>query len=284
MATYGARRKDRPSGSPEQLARGLAWLSVGLGIAQVLAPRTVSRLIGVPFPATLTILCGVREIATGIGILTQDDPAPWMRARVAGDALDLAGIAAGLMVPGADRRRIAVATAAIAGVTAADVYCSRALAEPGRRSTRHVIASIEVERAPGELYRFWRDLGNLPRLMPHLDSVQVLDDVHSHWVARGPAGSRVEWDSEIIDDAPDERLAWRSVEGSQNYNAGSVQFARSGSGTRVTVELLYDPPAGSLGAAVAKLLGRGADHDVHADLRAFKHFMESGKNPAAASS
>jgi uncharacterized membrane protein len=284
MATYGARRKTRASGSPEQLARGLAWLSIGLGIAQVLAPRTVARLVGVPIPVTLTMLCGVREIASGIGILTQEDPAPWMRARIAGDALDLAGIAAGLMIPDADRRRIAVATAAIAGVTAADVYCSRALSQHGRRSTRHVIASIQVDRSPGELYRFWRDLGNLPRLMPHLDSVQVLDEVHSHWIARGPAGTRVEWDSEIIDEAPDERLAWRSVEGSQIYNAGSVQFARAGSGTRVTVELLYDPPAGSLGAAVAKLLGGGADDDVHADLRAFKHFMESGQNPAAASS
>lgn len=282
MATYGA-RKNRAPGSPEQLARGLGWLSIGIGIAQVLAPRTVARLIGVPVPAALTMLCGVREIVSGIGILTQDDPAPWLRARVAGDALDLAGMGAGLMVPGADRRRIAVATAAIAGITAADVYCSRELALNGRRSPRHVIASIEVERAPDALYRFWRELSNFPRLMPHLASVQVLDDVHSHWIAQGPAETRVEWDSEIIDEVPNERLAWRSVDGSTIYNAGSVQFAPAGSGTRVTVELLYDPPAGSLGAALAQLLGRGVAGEVRADLRAFKHFMESDVRTAAAS-
>src|SRR5688500_7839839 len=163
MARYGARRKGRSNGSPEQLARGLGWLSIGIGIAQVLAPRTVSRLVGVPFPATLTVLCGVREIVSGIGILTQEDATPWMRARVAGDALDLAGLGVGLMVSGADRRRIGVATAAVAGITAADVYCSRELALRGRRSPRHVMASIDVDRAPDELYRYWRDLGNFPR-------------------------------------------------------------------------------------------------------------------------
>lgn len=282
MVRYGAGRKSRSSGSPEQLARGLGWLSIGIGIARVLAPRTVSRLVGVPVPAALTVLCGVREIVSGIGILTQEDAAPWMRARVAGDALDLAALSAGLAVPGADRRRVAVAAVAVAGITAADVYCNRELALHGGRSPRHVMASIEVDRAPEALYAFWRDLGNLPHLMPHLDSVQVLDDVHSHWVAKGPAGSRLEWDAEIIDDEPNARLAWRSVEGSRIYNAGSVQFAPIGKGTRITVELLYDPPAGSLTSALAKLLGRDAAGDVRADLRAFKHFMESGKPPAPA--
>ena len=283
MARYGARRKSRSAGTPEQLARGLGWLSIGLGIAQVVAPRTVAGLVGVPLPATLTVLYGLREIVSGIGILTQEDAAPWMKVRVAGDALDLAGLGAGLMMPSADRRRISVATAAVAGITAADVYCSRELALHGRRSPRHVMASIDVDRAPDELYRYWRDLDNFPRLMPHLDSVQALDDVHSHWVGRGPAGNRVEWDSEIIDDEPNQRLAWRSVEGSRIYNAGSVQFVPAGNGTRVTVELIYDPPAGSLGAALAKLVGRDDDADARADLRAFKLLMEGGRNstPAA---
>lgn len=265
--------------SPEQIARGLGWLSIGVGVAQIFVPRTISRLVGVPIPPALMVLCGVRELACGIGILRQDEPRPWLGVRIAGDALDLAGIAAGVLIPGADRRRIAVATAAVAGITAADVFCERELGRYRRRSPpRHVRASIEVARPPHDVYAFWRDLDNLPRVMPHLDSVQVLDEIHSHWVAKGPAGNRVEWDAEIIDDEPNERLAWRSVDGSRVYNAGSVELQpiRDG-GTRVTVDLIYDPPAGSVGVAIATLFGRDPARAVHADLRAFRHLLESGE-------
>jgi uncharacterized membrane protein len=272
-------RNRRGPMSPEQLARGLGWLSLGLGIAELLAPRTIGRLTGVPIPPTLARLYGAREIACGIGLLTQDEPTPWVQARVAGDALDLATVAAGVLVPGAPRRRVAIAAALVAAVAAVDLYCTHKLLERGKRSPpRHVRASIDVARSRDEIYRFWRNLANLPRIMPHLDSVQVLDDIHSHWVAKGPAGARVEWDAEIIDDVPNERLAWRTVEGSRIYNAGSVALHAAGAGsTRVSVELLYDPPGGSLGLTVARFFGRGPDRAVHADLRAFKELLESGE-------
>jgi uncharacterized membrane protein len=272
-------RKRRLVRSPEQLARGLGWLSLGIGIAQLLAPRTVARLTGVPIPSALTRLYGAREIACGIGLLGQEQPTPWVQARVAGDALDLATVAVGLLVPGAARRRVAIAAGVIAAVAAVDLYCHRELLQRGKRSLpRHVRASVDVIRSRDEIYRFWRNLENLPHVLPHLDSVQVLDDVHSHWVAKGPAGARVEWDAEIIDDVPNERLAWRTVEGSQIYNAGSVELQSVGLGsTRVSIELLYDPPGGSWGLALARLLGRDPDRDVHADLRAFKELLESGE-------
>src|SRR4051812_7982882 len=75
------------------LARGLGWFSVGLGIAQILAPRTVCRIVGLPPTPAMTRLCGLRELACGIGIITQRNPSAWLKARVAGDVMDLAGLA-----------------------------------------------------------------------------------------------------------------------------------------------------------------------------------------------
>jgi uncharacterized membrane protein len=273
-----APRNRRASLSARQLARGLAWWSLGLGIAQVLAPRTVSRLIGVPLPRVLTILCGVRGIASGIGILTQDQPEPWIRVRVAGDVLDLATLAGGSLVREAPRARLALATVVAAGVTAADVYCGKLLRERGTRPPpRHVKLSVDVQRPPHEVYRFWRDVANFPRVMPHLESVQVLDEIHSHWVAKGPGGVRLEWDTEIIDDQAGERLAWRSVEGAAIYSAGSVEFHPLGSrATRMRIELLCDSPPGSLSLAIARLFGRDPQFGVRLRLDAFEESREQG--------
>jgi uncharacterized membrane protein len=257
----------------DEIARGLGWLSVGLGLAQILAPRAVCRIAGLPQVPTFTRLCGFRELACGIGILTQRDPSPWLKARIAGDAMDLACLAAAAPVSGSRGARLSLAAAAVGGVTALDVYCSRE--HSGRRpAPLHVRTSIAIERPPEALYPFWRDLGNLPTVMPHLKSVRALDATRSHWSAVGPGGA-IEWDSEIIDDKPNERLAWRSLDMSSVYNAGSVSFDRDGmGGTVVTVELLYDPPVGTIGASLSKLLGRG--QRIRADLPAFKRLMESG--------
>jgi uncharacterized membrane protein len=137
--------------------------------------------------------------------------------------------------------------------------------------------TVRVSRAPGELYRFWRKLENLPRFMDHLESVQVLDDQRSHWVARGPAGTRVEWDAVIHNEIPDQLLAWRSLPGSEVDHAGSVHFEPDGEGTAVRVILRYDPPAGKLGAAMARLFGEDPDTQVADDLRRLKQLMEAGE-------
>jgi uncharacterized membrane protein len=140
--------------------------------------------------------------------------------------------------------------------------------------------SITVNRPQAEVYRFWRQLENLPRFMEHLESVTVIDENRSRWVAKAPAGARVEWDAAIHNEIEDELIAWRSLAGSDIDNAGSVHFTPAGNATEVRVVLSYDPPAGRVGAAVAKLLGEEPGQQVEEDLRRFKQVMESAKTPA----
>jgi uncharacterized membrane protein len=140
--------------------------------------------------------------------------------------------------------------------------------------------TITVNRPREEVYRFWRQLENLPRFMDHLESVTVLDEDRSHWVAKAPAGTRVEWDASIQDEIENELIAWRSLPGSDIDNAGSVHFVPAGDGTEVRVVLSYDPPAGRVGAAVAKLLGEEPEQQVEEDLRRFKQVMEAVETPA----
>jgi uncharacterized membrane protein len=115
--------------------------------------------------------------------------------------------------------------------------------------------------------------------MSHVQSIQVTDDRHSHWKVNAPAGTSVEWDAEIIDDQPNARIAWQSLPGALTPNAGSVRFGRSTGdrGTRVIVELQYDPPLGKIGATVAKLLGEEPEKQVYDELRSFKQVMEIGE-------
>jgi uncharacterized membrane protein len=131
------------------------------------------------------------------------------------------------------------------------------------------------------VFHFWRQLNNLPRFMDNLESVTVLDHRRSHWVAKGPVGTRVEWDAEIHNEIEDEIIAWRSLPGSQVDQAGSVHFtpAHNG-GTEVRVVMRYAAPAGKLGDAVAHLLGDDPERQVADDLRRFKQVMEAAEAPA----
>ncbi|WP_164101677.1 hypothetical protein [Candidatus Laterigemmans baculatus] len=104
------------------LARGLGWFSIGLGLAELLAPRTVARWSGVSHPGLIQAY-GVREILTGVGILSSSRPAGWVAARVAGDALDLATIGEAAYEDDEQRRRAGLAAATVAGVMAVDLLC-----------------------------------------------------------------------------------------------------------------------------------------------------------------
>jgi len=136
--------------------------------------------------------------------------------------------------------------------------------------------SIMIMRPAQELYEFWRNLGNLPRVMRHLVSVQEQGTIRSHWIARGPVGN-VEWDAEIIADRPGELISWRSLPHSEIATAGSVRFLEEpyNRGTRVEVVLSYNPPAGQVGAALAWLVSSDPDAEMQEDLREFKRFMET---------
>lgn len=268
----------------ETLTRGLGWFSIGLGLAEVLAPRGLSRLIGVRRNhQTLVRVMGMREIAAGVGILARERPSGWMWARVGGDALDLALLGMAMASPRNDRGRLTAATAAVAGVTALDVIASQKLSQSPDRSTRdgalRVAHSIAIDRSPEELYRYWRDFKNLANFMRHVETVHVENDRHSHWVVRGPAGSTVEWDAEITEDQPNRRICWRSLEGAEVDNAGIVEFERLpvDHGTMVHVDLAYSPPAGIIGASIARLLGESPEWQVKDDLRRFKQILETGE-------
>ncbi|MDB4931972.1 MAG: cyclase [Myxococcaceae bacterium] len=141
---------------------------------------------------------------------------------------------------------------------------------------------VMIQRPVHEVYAFFRDLHNLPRVMSHVEKVEVSSSALSHWTVRGPAGTRLHWDAEIINERPGELIAWRSREGADVRNAGSVRFVPTeGGGTEVRVQLRYEPPAGALGAAVAKLLGESPAEQMRADLARLKGELEFYAGDAA---
>ena len=150
---------------------------------------------------------------------------------------------------------------------------------PAERGTK-VEKSVLINRPAAELYRYWRNFENLPRFMNHLESVTVTGGDRSHWVAKAPAGTTVEWDAEVYNEKEGELIAWRTLEGSQVASAGSVHFEPAGEGaTNVRVSLKYDPPAGVVGSAVARLFGEEPGQQIDEDLRRFKSLMEAGEIP-----
>ena len=267
--------------SDDRLAESLGWFSVGLGLAAIAAPRGMSRLIGANGNGLFLRAVGLRELASGVGILTNRKPGGWLWARVAGDLMDLALLRIAFAKRRANRLRLTAATAAVAGVTALDVRCSleHAKAESGKEDGGRVNKTIIINRSPQELYSYWRNFQNFPRFMDYLESVQITGERRSHWIAKGPAGKRVEWDAEITADEPNELIAWRSLEGSDVEHSGSVRFrpARGGRGTFLRVELEYRPPAGMVGVAVAKVFGRAPDQEIHESLLRLKQLMEAGE-------
>ena len=143
--------------------------------------------------------------------------------------------------------------------------------------------SITINTSRETVYSFWRDLENLPRFMKYVQSVKKIDDTRSHWTVEGPAGQTVEWDAEVINEIPNELIAWRSLPGTSVNNTGSVRFehATAGRGTKVSVTIQYDPPAGPVGALVAKLFGREPEQEIDLELHRLKSILEAGELPTS---
>jgi uncharacterized membrane protein len=281
--------EDRGTGG-ESLADFLGVFSLGLGLAQVLAPETMSKICGIEDAEGNTSVMralGMREISSGIAILSKQQPEKALWSRVAGDAMDLALLGKVMANPDNHRGRTLFATANVLAVTALDVMAARQLsmqpktianvgADAGVIRTKR---SITVNKPVEEVYAFWRNFENLPQFMRHLESVTTTGDGRSHWIAKAPAGQTVEWDAETLDDRPNELISWRSVEGSEIFNAGSVRFmpAPGNRGTELRVDLAYDPPFGKLGSKVAMLFREEPGQQVQDDLRHFKQVMETGE-------
>ena len=281
---YRSPKSDRA----EQIAKALGWFSIGLGLAQLIAPRSVSRTIGVQDSPRLMRALGAREIASGVGILSQRRPANWLWARVAGDAMDLALLGAAARSRHSMRERIGWASAAVAGIAVLDLLSSIDNTQRKRMGQGPTVSgevllekSITVNRPPDECYRFWHDFASFPRFMKHLESVEITGGNRMHWKAKGPAGSSVEWDAELIADEPGRHLAWRSLEGSQVDNEGVVRFepAPGGRGTILRVLMRYRPPGGLAGAMVAMMFGEEPSQQIDEDLRRFKWLIETGEIP-----
>jgi uncharacterized membrane protein len=275
------------AGPADPVARGLGVFSFALGIPQVLAPGRMNRMIGVrdDFKSRMWMRAvGVREIVAGVGIFSDRRPTEWVWARVAGDTMDLALLGSALRGRSDQPVRTLTATGAVIGAFAADLMDSVRLSratetEDAEDKPMHVKATITVRRDRDQLYSFWRDFESFPEFMAHLEEVRATGPDRSHWKARGPLGMDVEWDAEITEDVPSERISWRSLEGSKIENSGTVTFipAPAEQGTEVHVELRYDVPGGAVGAMIAKLFGEEPAMQVKDDLRRFKQIVETGE-------
>jgi uncharacterized membrane protein len=279
-------------GEMERLARVLGWFSLSLGLAQVAAPGKVAKLVGfVDDDETIAVMrvLGVREIASGLGILTQPRPLPWLWARVGGDAMDLALLRRALSSPRADRNRVAAATAAVAGIAAVDALCStrltaeadapdqiEAMVQSGEVRAR---AAVTVNAPLAEVYAFWEDFRNLPRFMGNFASVEVSSDRTSRWRLTAPAGITLAWDVEIADAVANQQIAWRTEEGTTLNATGEVRFrsAPGGRGTEVVFDATFNPPGGELGRKIAGFFAEALGTKIGSDLRRFKQLIELGE-------
>jgi uncharacterized membrane protein len=279
-----------------QFAEALGWFSITLGLSELLIPGGLAKLIGVKGNSKLFRFLGLRELSSGIGILSRAKPTGWVWSRVAGDAMDLALLGAALSSPRSKQGRVMAATAAVAGVTMLDYLCGQELRKAGNNGqatdgepsasalsrladrTIHYRKTIVIDRPPEEIYQFWRDFQNLPRIMYHLESVTLTSSTQSHWVVKAPAGTKVEWDAEMTQDIPNELIAWRSLNGDVQ-NSGEVRFARApgGRGTLVSADIQYKPPGGKAGALLAKLFRQEPSMQAQDSLRFLKQVMETGE-------
>lgn len=284
-ASNGRRARERSQRALR--AAGVGWFSVGLGLAELLAPSAVSRLIGAPTNArsrnTLRVM-GLRELTSGILVLGGNQAAPGLWSRVAGDLIDLAllGKASKRSV---QQTRLLATTAAIVGVTVLDAMtaldASKAARDENEGETEHSVIiskALTINRPSSEVYAFFRDFSNQPKFMSHISSVEVRGN-RSRWHARGPAGMEVSWEAELVEDRPNELVSWKSLEGAPLENEGSVYFidAPGDRGTEIHVEIRYEPPLGLAGFPLAKLFGAIPEQKLENDLRRLKQILETGE-------
>jgi uncharacterized membrane protein len=151
----------------------------------------------------------------------------------------------------------------------------------GKLSTNPINVNIRssfiVNKPREKVYEFWRKLDNLPLFMKHLESVEVIDSKYSYWVLKLPKNvATVSWHAEIVHDEPNEMIGWSSLSDSMINNAGKVRFQDTvdGEGTIVDVVISYQPPAGGVGAGIAKILNPVFKNMVDKDIQNFKQYMD----------
>lgn len=141
--------------------------------------------------------------------------------------------------------------------------------------------NITVNKPRKEVYEFWRNLENLPKIMDHIIKVKILDEKTSEWQAKMPGGiGKVSWKSEITNDIKNEFISWQSIPNSTIENIGSVGFKDAGEfGTDIQVDITYRAPLGTAGKRIAMMLNPVFEVMVIADIKDFKHIIEEGTAP-----
>jgi uncharacterized membrane protein len=225
---------------------------------------------------------GMREIGAGIGLLNSNNPAGWMKARVAGDALDILLLKRSWDSRHAGRIRLSAAMAAGAAITTADIAYARKLSRqqaPGGQI--RIEASLAVNKSPEECYRFWRRFENLQRFMKSVKSVQPTGEKTQRWTISVPGERTMHWESETVQDTPDQTIAWRAAPGGDVDHSGMVQFERrlSGPGTMVRLSMQFMPPVGVATVMPNGLIEMYSEHRMREDLRRFKNVIETGETP-----
>ncbi len=191
-----------------------------------------------------------------------------------------------MVLAGLQKRSLRGVLTAIAGGTLAyhGAKADKSLTEKvgdavGINKSIKVEKTVTIGKSAEELYNFWHDFENFPNFMKHVESVKVIDLRRSHWVAKAPMGQTVEWDADIINDQPNQLIAWASIEGADIENSGFVRFtpAPGDRGTEVKVVMEYDIPGGMVTAALAKLFGEEPEQQIGDELNRFKQLMEAGE-------
>jgi hypothetical protein len=245
----------------EMLAVGLGWFSLALGVAELAAPHSVARLIGVtPTEKTLTTLraYGARELGAGLAILSQPDRPTWLWSRVAGDAVDLATLGAAMNMPTTDNRRAWAATVAVLGVTALDVICARQLTDEQRAPSRPLFSD---RRSAGGRLVAQRD--RRVRVSESVTINQSMERVEEGWANLEALPASL-------------RQCRRASDGADDRAIVELRHAPGGRGTEVRVEMEYTP-RGVLGTALAKVMGADPTGQVRQDLKRFKQIVETGE-------
>ncbi|WP_413668144.1 SRPBCC family protein [Mucilaginibacter sp. Mucisp86] len=156
----------------------------------------------------------------------------------------------------------------------------------GKLSTNPINVNIRssfiVNKPRQKVYQFWRKLDNLPLFMKHLESVEVIDAKYSHWVLKLPKNvATVSWHAEIVNDEPNEAIGWSSLPDSMINNAGKIRFQDTvdGQGTIIDIVISYQPPAGGVGAGIARILNPVFKNMVDKDIQNFKQYMDINNDP-----
>ncbi len=278
MVTQREAHRPQRNQTARQLANGLGWFSIGLGVAELVAPGQIQKLMGMRDRGgrrNVLRAYGVREIAAGVGILALPGKSGWLWTRVAGDLVDLATLGSAFGQRETRRARLTAATVAVAGVTALDVLCSAQLSRgrPFCASTTVLIA-----RKPEEMYPFWKDLSNVTKLEPFLESARRLGADRWRWRARIRGGPVIEIDTEIVRDQPNQLIEWRSREGSPVKLRARIEFlpAPADRGTLVRASIELHGPIMLL-ARRASAAGFGPELRLEQHLRRFKQLIETGE-------